>query len=167
MLTSLAMIALVFPLSLISLAEKGSPMQAMTQLHPPVISDTPRSTLNSAPPLLAKKKAAEKDTKVVSVIDARVASENVAGTWYYTLNGNIINNAGVPARNVVVYYEISAAGKIVDAGSTLIQPSVLQPGARGQFELSVKMAGQVKITLIEWLKPDRSYASFGQMQVFP
>jgi hypothetical protein len=162
-------LALLLPLALMSPLEQAISTQRTSLPSETLAPSGDRSSISPVPPRFAKKKTQEQNLRVVKVMDAAIASENIAGSWYYTLGGSVTNNSVAPVRNVVVYYEISAPGigKIVDAGSSLVQPMVLKPGDRGEFKLSPKMGGQVKITLIEWLNPDRSYGSYSQMQVFP
>ncbi len=115
--------------------------------------------------LLSKKTPKPAD---VVATEVKLTSENIAGTWYYTLAGKVMNRSDAPVGNVVIYYEIySEAGKIVDAGSIQINPPLIPAQGEGGFQVTPKTTGQVKVTLVRWQKPDRSYASHSQMQVFP
>lgn len=104
----------------------------------------------------------------VSVSEVKLTSENIAGAWFHTLTGKVLNQSDALVNNVVVYYEIySEAGKIVDAGSVQLSPPAIAKGGQGEFSITPNAAGRVKITLVRWQKPDRSSAFYTQMQLFP
>jgi hypothetical protein len=109
-----------------------------------------------------------KRTQVVKVNAAQLTSENVAGAWFHTLKGTVLNSTPNPVVTVVVHYEIVGAdGKLVDAGSIQVPTELLPPGGQAEFTTSSpKAAGQLRVTLVEWRNADRSYGSFGQRQVF-
>ncbi len=119
--------------------------------------------------LIAKKKEKpDPNANTVTVTAAQVTSENIVGTMYYTLKGSLTNSTQGVVSNIVVYYELRdpANGKLITAGTALATPAVLQPGGSAEFTASPTSAGQVKITLIEWRKPDKSAGSRSQMQLF-
>ncbi len=120
--------------------------------------------------LIAKKKEKpDPNANTVSVTAAQLTSEDVVGTMYYTLTGSLTNNTQGIVSNVVVYYEIRAegTGKLITAGTALATPAILQPGRTAEFTTNPISGGQVKITLIEWKKPDKTGGSHSQMQMFP
>jgi hypothetical protein len=116
-----------------------------------------------------KKEKQDPNANTVSVTAAQLTSEDVVGTMYYTLTGSLTNNTEGIVSNVVVYYEIRAegTGKLITAGTALATPAVLQPGRTAEFTTNPTSSGQVKITLIEWKKPDKTGGSHSQMQMFP
>jgi hypothetical protein len=125
---------------------------------------------NSLAGLFGKKKEKQDpNANTVSVTAAQITSENIVGTMYYTLTGSLTNNTQDIVSNVVVYYEIRAegTGKLVTAGTALATPAILQPGRIAEFTTNPISGGQVKITLIEWKKPDKKGGSHSQMQMFP
>lgn len=115
---------------------------------------------------LAKQPSKPQDAQVTT---AAITSDNIVGTWFHTLTGRVANSGTTPISNAVVFYEIyqPTTEKLIDAGSTTVLPVVIPPGGEGQFQLSSNTTGRVKITLVRWQRPDRSFGTFSQMQFFP
>lgn len=115
--------------------------------------------------------AAEKvpNTKIVRVTAAQVLSEQIAGTWFYTLRLNALNETGGTVNRVFINYEIYAPNsqRLLTAGKAALQPQNLLTGEEGRAQLMVNQGGWVKVTLIEWLSPEKGYRTYEQMQDFP
>jgi hypothetical protein len=113
-----------------------------------------------------------KRTQIVTVTAAQLVTEDIVGTAYYTIRGTLVNRTPGAVSNILVYYEVVSPSatpdsfRVVDAG-TIRVPASLGVGGQTEFSAIPKAAGQLRITLIEWLNADRSYGSFSQRQVFP
>jgi hypothetical protein len=119
-------------------------------------------------PRPSREEEERKRTQVVTVTNAKLVSENIGGSWFHTLTGSVENRTPNPVQTVTVHYEIvGASGQLTDAGSLRVETGLLPTGERVEFTTSTpKAAGQVRVTLVEWLNLDRSYGSFPQRQLF-
>lgn len=153
-LTLVALLALLVPYSANLVLAQDQPIKIQQPIEQP-----------------KKKKRDKSDPKltlVVRVSDAKLTSENIAGAWFYTLTGTVTNNTQGMVQNVIVNYEVVApdTGKLLAAGSTRVNPELLQNGGQGRFMVAPNAGGNVRVTLVEWSNPDRSYGSFAQLQTF-
>ena len=119
------------------------------------------------PVLIAKRKKVPKSDEV-AVTQAEIETRLVAGSPYHYLNGVIENRGKERAHNISFYFEIYQKGteNIIDAGSFIINPSVVRPGGTIPFTRNVSADGTVRITLVRWSKDDRSPLKHLQMQLF-
>ncbi|AFY60022.1 hypothetical protein [Synechococcus sp. PCC 6312] len=117
------------------------------------------------------KLAAEKESnaKIVRVTAAQIQSEQIAGAWFYTLKVNAVNNTSGTVNKVFINYEIYAPNsqKLLFAGKAALQPQNLLTGEEGRAQLMVNQGGRVKVTLVEWVSPEKGYKTYEQMQEFP
>jgi hypothetical protein len=115
---------------------------------------------------LAKK---EKKPADVVVTEAAITTEDIAGTFYYTLSGSLKNRSEEPVLNPLVFYEIYAedSEQIVAGGSLLVQPSVIPGNGEATFKTDVNFGGRVRITLVQWLTRKREPKSNDQREFFP
>jgi hypothetical protein len=120
--------------------------------------------------LLAKKKKSQ-PTKIpdVTLTQAEIFEEDVAGSPYITLRGQIVNQGPTVAYNTLIYYEIYAsdADTLIEAGAARPEPYILPPGGTAEFEKAVGQGGRLKITLMQWKKQDNSLDSHSIMQFYP
>lgn len=138
-----------------------SGLPAPSQLSPaPRVQVVPANTLLVAEP--------EASPKIVRVTAAKVQSEQIAGTWFHTLRLNALNNTGGTVNRVFINYEIYAPNsqRLVTAGKAALQPENLLTGEEGRAQIMVNQGGRVKVTLVEWLSPEKGYRSYEQMQDF-
>lgn len=133
----------------------------------PPFSPGPVAPLTASNILLAAEQ--ESNPKVVRVTMAQVQSEQIVGTWFYTLRLNALNNTGGTVNKVFINYEIYAPNsqRLLTAGKAALQPQNLLTGEEGRAQLMVNQGGRVKVTLVEWISPEKGYRTYEQMQEFP
>lgn len=120
--------------------------------------------------LLAKKKKSQ-PTKIpdVALTQAEIFEEDVAGSAYATLRGQVVNQGPTVAYNTLIYYEVYApdADTLIEAGAARPEPYILPPGGTAKFEKVLGRGGRLKITLMQWKKQDNSLDSHAVMQFYP
>ncbi|MDS3860374.1 hypothetical protein RIF25_06085 [Thermosynechococcaceae cyanobacterium BACA0444] len=136
---------------------------------PPEPQAFPSPSVQGPGPTIQLVAEKEPNAKIVRVTAAQIQSEQIAGAWFYTLKVNAVNNTSGTVNKVFINYEIYAPNsqKLLFAGKAALQPQNLLTGEEGRAQLMVNQGGRVKVTLVEWISPEKGYKTYEQMQEFP